>query len=49
MIVPLLAPATPQTFEHGPVEAGVEEEIAGLAEARPGLLWFLSRGGEALK
>ncbi|MGB9308150.1 MAG: hypothetical protein WCB92_32040, partial [Mycobacterium sp.] len=27
----------PQTFEPGPVESGVEEEIAGLAEARPGL------------
>jgi hypothetical protein len=37
VIVPLSAPVTPQTFEPGPVEAGVEEEIAGLAEARPGL------------
>ena len=37
VIVPLSAPVTPQTFEPGPVESGVEEEIAGLAEARPGL------------
>ena len=37
VVVPLSAPVTPQTFEPGPVESGVEAEIAGLAEARPGL------------
>jgi hypothetical protein len=37
VVVPLSAPVTPQTFEPGPVEAAVEAEIAGLAEARPGL------------
>jgi hypothetical protein len=38
VVVPLSAPVTPpSSFGPGPVEAGVEAEIAGLAEARPGL------------
>jgi hypothetical protein len=37
-VVSLSAPVTPQPFEPGPVEAGVEAEISDLAaEARPGL------------
>jgi hypothetical protein len=34
-VVPPLAPVTPPS--PGPVEVGVEDEIAGLTEARPGL------------
>jgi hypothetical protein len=34
-VVPLSAPVTPPS--PGPVEVGVEEEITGLTEARPGL------------
>jgi hypothetical protein len=36
-IVPLPQPVTPQPDEPGPVESGVEAEIEGLAEPRPGL------------
>ena len=38
VLVPLSAPVTPRSVEPGPVEAGVEAEIAGLADARPGLV-----------
>jgi hypothetical protein len=36
-VVRLSTPVTPSTFDRGSVETGVEAEIAGLAEARPGL------------
>jgi hypothetical protein len=36
-VVPLSPPVTPLSLGPGPVESGVEAEIAGLAESRPGL------------
>jgi hypothetical protein len=37
VVVPPSEPVTTPSFGPGPVEAGVEAEIAGMIEARPGL------------
>jgi hypothetical protein len=41
VVVPMSAPVTPPNA-LGPVESGVEAEIAGLAESRPGLAQIAS-------